>query len=269
MTRHVLITGSTKGIGNGLARNFLKSGLKVTINGRSKDSVNSVVANLNSKNIQGFAGDMTNPKEVEELCDKSVEGFGKIDIWINNAGKDQCRGMIWELPPNEIDRVLDLNIKGMIYGTQVAFRHMLKNGGGWIFNMEGFGSNDMYQPGVSLYGTSKRALTYFTRSFVREVKGTNVRVGLLSPGMVMTDLLVGELPTDPKELRTFKKVVNILADEVDTVTPFLVNRILSAKKNGIHIQWLTKRKASMRFLFAPFSRRDLFTDHAISGKKIQ
>ena len=123
----------------------------------------------------------------------------------------------------------------------------------------------MYQPRVTLYGTSKRALTYFTRSLMREVEGTRVKVGLLSPGMVMTDLLVGELPQDPDELRKFKKIVNILADDVETVTPYLVQRMLSANKNGVHIKWLTNTKATFRFMTSPFRRRDLFLDR--EGRK--
>ena len=88
---------------------------------------------------------------------------------------------------------------------------------------------------------------------------TPVRFGTLSPGMVVTDFLLDPLRGDAAQLEEAKKIFNILADRVDAVAPFLVRGILKAKKNGAHIAWLTPAKAMTRFLFAPFSKRDLFS----------
>jgi len=127
--------------------------------------------------------------------------------------------------------------------------------------MEGFGSNGQTRPGMSIYGTSKAAVHYFSKSLIEETKDTPVLVGTLSPGMVFTDLLLDPLQADPAVRRRSERIFNILADTVDTVTPWLVEQILANQQHGRAIQWLTTRKIIWRFLTAPFSKRDLFAAH--------
>jgi NAD(P)-dependent dehydrogenase (short-subunit alcohol dehydrogenase family) len=115
--------------------------------------------------------------------------------------------------------------------------------------------------GLTLYGTSKRALNYLTDSLAAEVKGTNIIVGALSPGMVLTDFILGRYEgKDPSEWENARKMFNILADKPETVTPFLVEKILQNHKNGTRINWLTGPKVLWRFLTAGISKRDLFQD---------
>ena len=120
----IVITGTTRGIGYGLAKAFLSSGHSVSISGRSQETVEKAVANLGSKfeaeRVIGLACDVTVPVQVQELWDRSVEKFGKVDIWINNAGLSGNQGMIWELSPEDAQVPIQTNILGTIYGTQVA-----------------------------------------------------------------------------------------------------------------------------------------------------
>ena len=141
-------------------------------------------------------------------------------------------------------------------------QEMIKQKSGAIYNIEGYGSNDATMLGLSIYGTSKRAVTYFTEALAKEneVKNTGVIVGKLSPGIMITDFIVNAV--GDKEKITLsektKKVYNILGDYPDVVADFLVKGMLNNKKNNAKIEWLTNRKAAWRFMTAAFNKRDFF-----------
>lgn len=259
--KHVLITGSTRGIGFGLAQRFIESGCKVTINGRSEVSINKAIESLKkrypSAKVQGFVGNCAFRHEVEKLWDNAVKGLGKIDIWINNAGIDQERKYMWEIKSEEYKELIDINILGMVHGSTVAFKNMLEQGHGQIYNMEGFGSDGMIMEKLTLYGTSKSALRYFTRSLALEAMKTPILVGRLSPGMVLTDLLLKSLEGNSQEIERNKKIFNIMADTVETVSSFLSREILKNTKNNAHITWLRRWKIAWRFISSPFIKREL------------
>lgn len=183
--------------------------------------------------------------------------MGEIDIWINNAGQNTTRMFSWETDGTCTENIIKTNLIGMIYGSQIAATGMLKQGHGAIYSMEGLGSNNMVQPKTILYGTSKHALTYFMRGLAKELEGTNVIAGRLSPGMVLTDFITktpdgkrSEVFSDEK----FRKTFNILADKPETVAKYFVPRILKNLKNDAQIAWLTNRKAAWRFMTAGFRK---------------
>jgi NAD(P)-dependent dehydrogenase (short-subunit alcohol dehydrogenase family) len=255
---HVVITGSTRGIGRGLAESFLKQGWKVTINGRTESSVNRAVEELNSVGREflcaGLAGDASCRDDLQALWDFAAPR-APIDVWINNAGMDQSRANLWELPEKEITTLVNLNLLGTMNGIAVAVRGMMnqnRNNGvsGRIYNMEGFGSNGMMRPGMTLYGTSKYAISYLTKSAGKECAGLPVKIGSISPGMVRTDLLLSGIPSDPVEAAQTRKIFDILADPVERVTPWIVKQIVV--KGSMKISWLTTAKSTWRFLTAPF-----------------
>ena len=135
----------------------------------------------------------------------------------------------------------------MIYGSHIAAAEMIKQGYGAIYSMEGLGSNNMIQPKTILYGTTKHALTYFMKGLAKELEGTGIIAGRLSPGMVLTDFITKTPDGTPSEVLEdprFKKVFNILADKPGTVAGFIIPRILRNKGNGVQIVWLTHRKAA-------------------------
>jgi len=256
---HIVITGSSRGIGYGLAKEFLKHGHKISLNGTSQSSIDKAINNLrtdeNQDRIKGYPADVSSYEEMVLLCKNCFEGFGPIDIWINNAGIDQSRKMLWELEPKEYMRITEINQFGVMHGTKVAINHMLKNNGGFLYNMAGFGSDGRMRPQMGMYGTSKRAVDYYTRTLMKEVKGTSIKVGLLSPGMVMTDLIYNSISDYESDA---KKIFNILADKPETVTPWLVKKILKNNKNANSINWLTGRKIMWRFATAMFNKRNFW-----------
>ena len=158
----------------------------------------------------------------------------------------------------QIQAVVETNVIGAMYGAEVAIRGMREQGFGALYNMEGLGSDGRRVEGLTLYGTTKRGLRYLTDALAQEVEGTQITVGALSPGMVMTDMLTNQYEGRPEDWDRAKRIFNILADRVETVTPWLAQKVLANEKNGVRIKWLTRRKTMGRFLTAPFRKRDLF-----------
>ena len=264
----VVITGSTKGIGLGLAREFLKRDCRVVISSRSADAVQQVCSDLEAHygkgRVAGLPCDITDASQVQALWDHACTCFDKVDIWINNAGISHARRMLWELDVSDLRRVVDTNVTGMMNGCQVALRGMRKQGSGAVYNTEGHGSNDMILTGMSVYGTSKRAVRYFTQALVKETEGSDVRVGVISPGMVMTDLLVSDWKDmDPEQREQTRVIFNILADTVETVTPWLVENMLNDQASGTWIEWMNDEKARQRFEDEAYLSRDLLSDFGL------
>jgi len=260
--KHIVITGSTRGIGFGLAKYFLKYGNKVSLNGRNKKSVDNAISKLKDfypdGAIQGYQGDVTNNDDIINLWEKAYTGFGEIDIWINNAGTDQENELFWHVSDKGLHNIIDLNLKSTIMACKFVFNKMLKQGKGQIYNMEGFGSDGMMMNKLCLYGTTKRAVTYFTKSMAREAKDTVVNIGRISPGMVITDLLLNPVRENTEEAERTKKIFNILADDVDTATEPIVKKILGNQKNNHHIRRMTRLKVMYRFMFSWLRRKDYF-----------
>lgn len=258
----IVITGSTRGIGFGLAEAFLQRDCQVMICGRSTASVEEALKKLSehypAERIHGLPCDVSDYAQVQALWEAARTHFGQVDIWINNAAVSNRSEPFWEQSPDAIRAVVSINLIGTLNGCQVAIKGMIAQGSGHIYNMEGYGSGGEIMSGGLPYGITKYALPYLTKALNREIRGLPVKISNISPGMVTTDLLLGTVEEDRKERA--KRIFNILADRVDTVTPWLADRILENQKSGTRIAWLTQPKIWTRFLLAPFRKRDLFSE---------
>ncbi|MGW8144857.1 MAG: SDR family NAD(P)-dependent oxidoreductase [Anaerolineales bacterium] len=264
--KHVVITGSTRGIGYGLADAFLDLECSVTVSGRAQDKVDEAAAKLVDKysgeSVIGIACDVRNLDQVQALWDKSIGRFNKIDIWVNNAGLSGPQMSAWEMPPRTAREIIETNLLGEIYGSMVAVNGMLTQGFGAIYNMEGMGSDGRMIEGLSYYGTSNAGRNYFNKSLIQETEGTSLIIGTLRPGMVITDLITEPYKDRPEEWEKDKRIFNILADRVETVSPWLASQMLNNKKHGAEISWSSRWKIIKRFLVSPFNRRDVFNEPA-------
>ena len=272
--KRIVITGSTRGIGKGLAAEFLRRGHRVVVSGRSQASVDRALVQLQTdltpgERLLGVPCRVDAYEEVQNLWAKAAAAYGGVDVWINNAGISNTRAMIGELDPKEIETVNRSNLLGTMFGAKVALEGMSRQAsGGHIYNFEGLGSNGRAMPGLSLYGATKYAITYFTKCLIKETRGTAVKVGYLSPGIVLTHLSMEGSENMPAErLEYTKRIFNILADRVETVTPWLVEKVLADDKHGSRIAWLTPRKAAWRFATSRFKKRDLFADFELEHRE--
>ena len=262
MPKRIVITGSTRGIGRGLAQEFLARDCSVAVSGRSPGAVERAVEELAAahgpERVAGAACDVTDADQVRGLWQAAAGAFGEIDIWINNAGVSIGRMPLWEQPDDDLRRVVEANLTGTLFGLKVPVAAMLAQGHGQVWLTEGFGSDGAAQPGMAAYGATKRAVRYLRKAMLTETRRTPVQVGTLSPGIVVTDLLVGDYEPASESWEKAKRIFNILGDRVETVTPWLAEHVLAADKHATHIAWLTRRKAFARFVLATFRKRDLF-----------
>ena len=262
--KHIVITGATRGIGLGLAQAFLAHGCAVAISGREQSSVDASVHKLSEQfpgsALLGKSCDVQDPDQVQALWDAASERWGAIDIWVNNAGISGEDVMVWDLPAGDAAAIISTNLLGTIYGCQVAVRGMLSQGHGAIYNMEGMGSDGRTHAGLTSYGTSKYAVSYFSRALAKELEKLPIVVGALRPGMVATDLLTEPYRDRPEEFARVKRIFNIIAERVETVTPWLTERMLTNTKSGVVLSFSSRWKLMWRFMTAPFFKRELFED---------
>lgn len=255
----VVVTGSTRGLGFGLASAFLARGCSVVVHGRSK--VEEAAAKLGApERVLAHAGDVTEERAVRALWDAAVKRFGRVEVWVNNAGSGGAQVPLLETPAEVSAQVVRTNLLGCVLGTRVALEGMTKQGGGQIFNLEGFGANPrIKRTGMAVYGATKAATRYFTQSVARECAGGPVRVGTLSPGVVVTDMLINQFDGAPRaQWERSRRIYNKLADTVETVAPYLADRVLANTANGAAIAWINPLQMLLR-IASPFrGGRDLF-----------
>lgn len=261
----VVITGSARGLGLEMAKRFRKKNFNVVISDLYKKDLDIALKELeeikSKGTIETIECNITKEEDINNLIKKSKIKFNNIDFWINNAGINQPDKMIWELTKEEIDMMIDVDLKGTILASKHIMEEMIKQGHGSIYNVEGHGSNDAIIPGLSIYGTAKRGVTYFTEALAKEIenKKVDIIVGRLSPGIMITDFIVNSFRDKKIELSAKnKKVYNILGDYPDTVAKFLVDKMISNTNNNVKINWLTNFKAAKRFMFCWIKKRDFF-----------
>lgn len=262
----VVITGSARGFGYEMLKVFRENNFNTVICDINESLLKEAEKDL--KIIEGkgeilsVKADITKEVEIKKLIEKTLSKFETIDIWINNAGVNQPDKAIWLLTKEEIDRLIDVDLKGTILCSKLIMEVMLKQNSGQIFNVEGYGSNDAKMLGLSIYGTTKRAITYFTEALATEVKTVkaNICIGKITPGIMITNFISTSLGDGEKiELpEKTKKVYNILGDYPNTIAEYIVPKIITNKKNNAKIVWLTTLRASYRFFTSGFNKRDFF-----------
>jgi NAD(P)-dependent dehydrogenase (short-subunit alcohol dehydrogenase family) len=260
----IVITGSTRGIGKGLAEAFLALDCAVVVSGRTAQAVDRTVEQLRvryaDERVMGQPADVTSLAQMEDLWRAAVSQFGHVDIWINNAGLGHAATDFRDIQPELIDTLLQTNVAGVMHGTLVALRGLLEQGQGALYFMEGLGSDGRTVKGMTLYGTTKAAVAYLAKSLAKEMKDTPVIVGSLRPGMVVTDLITEHYQGRGEEWNRFKRVLNIFGEQVETVTPWLARQILRNTRNGSCIAWLNSRRVMWNLINSALHRRGVVGD---------
>jgi len=184
----VVITGATSGIGRETALEFVRAGARVVVAGRREDRLRELVVEIESRGGQAMAvrTDVADGSQVESLIEKTIEGFGRIDTLVNNAGV----GMAAKFSDQSLEdfkRVMDVNFWGAVYACKAAVPQMKKQGGGVIINVSSiFGKRGM--PFETAYCASKFALAGFSESLRVELMSEGIDVSAIFPGAVETEI---------------------------------------------------------------------------------
>lgn len=186
----VLVTGGGAGLGNAIAQGFAEAGAKVVITDISQENLDKAVGELQQSGaeVSGFLNDASKSADVNDLVDKVVERYGRLDIAVNNAGTSSPLTEFHEVPEADFDRVLGVNLKGVWLCMQAEIRQMLKQGGGVIVNMASATSLNTY-PNAAPYVTSKFAVGGLTRTVAVDYAERNIRINAICPGNVETPLV--------------------------------------------------------------------------------
>ena len=185
--KNVFVTGSTRGIGLAIAHKFASLGANVVLNGRSAIS-EELLAQLADYGVKvvGISGDVSDNADAKRMVDKAVEALGSVDILINNAGitKD---GMALRMSEEDFDAVLKINLTGTFNMTQAVLKPMTKAREGAIINLSSV-VGLIGNAGQANYAASKAGVIGFSKSIAREVAARNVRVNVIAPGFIESDM---------------------------------------------------------------------------------
>lgn len=184
-----VITGGARGLGLGIARTYVAHGARVVIAGRNQTAIDRALGEFGAR-AAGYACDVGELEQVEALGRFATDTFGKIDIWVNNAGASAPYGPTAEIPTGAFMSVVHTNIVGVYNGSVVALRSMVPRRTGKVINLLGRGYNE--PKGVKLqnaYAASKAWVASFTRALAEEYKDSGVEVFAFNPGLVDSDMV--------------------------------------------------------------------------------
>ncbi|OCI98381.1 oxidoreductase [Agrobacterium sp. 13-626] len=185
----VVITGASSGLGEATARHLAERGATVVIGARRVDRIKALAAELiaTGSEVVAVETDVTDRDQVKTLVDTAVERFGRIDVLLNNACLMPL-APLERLKIDEWDRMIDVNIKAVLYGIAAALPHMKARKSGHIINVSSVYGH-VVDPGATVYCATKHAVRALSEGLRKEVKPYNIRTTIISPGAVSTELL--------------------------------------------------------------------------------
>jgi NAD(P)-dependent dehydrogenase (short-subunit alcohol dehydrogenase family) len=235
----VVITGSTRGFGFALAQEMLKTGATVVISGRSQEALENSLRSVEAiGHVIGWTCDVREEKQVYALARQTVEKFGRIDVWVNNAGYSAGSGVVLDIRPEQVIDMFLANDMGTFYGTQAALHYMLPRKQGTLVNIYGAGSNGKAASPMGMYATTKMWITSFTRTLAAEIKGSGVKVLAFSPGMMLTDMLANPIVVGERgreKMKNFGFVLRFLVKPPQLAAKLLVDSLAANRKEFLEI----------------------------------
>jgi NADP-dependent 3-hydroxy acid dehydrogenase YdfG len=221
----IVITGASSGMGEATARDLAAKGAKVVLGARRADRLDAIVQDISDAGGQviAVATDVTKREDVQKLVDTAKETYGRVDVIFNNAGLMPL-SPLESLRIDEWDRMIDVNIKGVLYGIAAALPYMKLQKAGHIINVSSVAGHKV-GPGFAVYAATKYAVRALSEGLRQEVKPYNIRTTVISPGAVATEL--PDSVTDPdtaERIQKFYEEIAIPAESFARAVAFAINQ---------------------------------------------
>src|SRR3954468_15538117 len=219
----VVITGASSGLGEATARHLARAGAKLMLGARRLDRLRALAAELGLPEDAAVRTDVTDREQVRRLVDQAVDLHGRIDVMLNNAGlmphSPLERGKV-----DDWDRMIDVNLKGVLYGIAAALPHMTRQRRGHIINVSSVAGHKV-RPGSAVYAATKAAVRMLSEGLRQEVKPYNIRTTIISPGAVESELPDSVTETDVAAgIRQFYESYAIPAESFARVVAFAISQ---------------------------------------------
>lgn len=229
----IVITGASSGLGEATARLLAKKGAKVVIGARRTEKLEAIVQDIRAEGGQAeFIGmDITKPQEVQALIEKALSAFGQIDVLVNNAGLMSIAPLS-ELKVDEWDRMIDINIKGVLYGIAATLPVFQKQNFGHFINLASVAGIKVFSPGGTVYSGTKFAVRAISEGLRHEVGGT-IRTTTIEPGAVESELKFGSSHKESSEFVTDFYKQAIPADSVARAIAYAIEQPADVDINEI------------------------------------
>lgn len=232
----VVITGASSGLGEATAKHLAAKGAKVVLGARREDNLKQIAADITSKggNAIYLVTDVTKKEQVQALVDQAVKEYGKIDVIINNAGIMPI-APISEVRTDEWDNMIDINIKGVLYGVAAALPIFQSQKSGHFINLGSVAGIKVFSPGGTVYSGTKYAVRAISDGLRHEV-GRDIRVTTIEPGAVDSELKLGTNHSESStSVNEFYKIA-IPADAVARAIAFAIEQPCDVDINEIVIR---------------------------------
>jgi NADP-dependent 3-hydroxy acid dehydrogenase YdfG len=227
----VVITGASSGLGEATARALAKNGAKLVLGARRIDRLKALASELSLGDKAAVETDVANYDQVKHLVDHAVKTHGRIDVLLNNAGLMPLSPLD-RLKVEDWDRMIDVNIKGVLYGIAAALPHMKAQKSGHIINVSSVAGHRV-RASSTVYSATKTAVRVITEGLRQEVKSYNIRTTIISPGAVASELLESITEKDIAQSLSGIRDMAIPADSFASMVLFAISQPANVDVNEI------------------------------------
>ncbi len=209
--RVVVVTGSTRGIGRAVAEACAKEGARVVICSRQKSAVAETLETFKKEGwqVSGITIDVSVKGDLEKLFQHAIETWGKIDVWINNAGLSGGFRPLPQMTQEEIRALVEVNFTAVLDACRIVIPYFITKGGGILINMKGTGGRGEPSPFLATYSATKAAITNLTNSLAEENRAYPISIHSVIPGMVATDFYK-DMKTSPELAASIQSLPYVL-----------------------------------------------------------